>query len=73
MGDQLNYQHSWFREQRPDVTYLMMEMRQETDYARHHAQKLIGFFAAMYNFVAFLRKSGHQVIYLQLQIGRAHV
>ncbi len=67
LGDQLNYQHSWFREQRPDVTYLMMEMRQETDYARHHAQKLIGFFAAMYNFVAFLRKSGHQVIYLQLQ------
>jgi deoxyribodipyrimidine photolyase-related protein len=67
LGDQLNYKHSWFNKQREDVTYVLMEMRQETDYARHHAQKIIGFFAAMYNFVNFLRKNGHSVIYLQIQ------
>ncbi len=66
LGDQLNYQHSWFKKINPDVTYALMEMRQETDYVMHHAQKIIGFFAAMYNFAAYLRKSGHRVIHLQI-------
>lgn len=66
LGDQLNYRHSWFSHCDPNVTYLIMELRQETDYVLHHAQKVIGFFAAMYNFAAYLRKHGHQVIHLKI-------
>ncbi|MBS1565707.1 MAG: cryptochrome/photolyase family protein, partial [Bacteroidetes bacterium] len=64
LGDQLNYRHSWYKKCDADVAYLIMEMRQETDYVLHHAQKLIGFFAAMYNFAAWLRRRGHHVIHL---------
>lgn len=66
LGDQLNCRHSWFRHADPQITYLIMEMRQETDYVLHHAQKVIGFFAAMYNFAAYLRKKGHRVIHLTI-------
>lgn len=31
LGDQLNPQHSWFATVRPEVIYVLMEMRQETD------------------------------------------
>ena len=43
LGDQLNLQHAWFREVDDNVTYLMAEMRQETDYVKHHIQKVVGF------------------------------
>ena len=39
LGDQLNAGHSWFRTPDPAVCYLMAELRQETDYCRHHRQK----------------------------------
>ena len=41
LGDQLNPRHPWFADVRQDVVYLMMEVRQETDYVLHHAQKII--------------------------------
>jgi deoxyribodipyrimidine photolyase-related protein len=66
LGDQLNHQHSWFTEQNENVFYVMMEMRQETDYVNHHIQKIIAFFTAMRNFAEHLRTQGHQVIYLKL-------
>jgi deoxyribodipyrimidine photolyase-related protein len=66
LGDQLNPQHSWFKEVDTNVTYVMMEMRQETDYVRHHIQKVAGFFAAMRSFSERLKKAGHQVIYLEI-------
>ncbi|TDQ16990.1 deoxyribodipyrimidine photolyase-related protein [Algoriphagus boseongensis] len=66
LGDQLNSKHSWFTEIDPNVTYLMMEMRQETDYVTHHIQKVVGFFLAMRTFAKELKSSGHQVIYYQL-------
>ncbi len=47
LGDQLNAGHSWFRTPDPAVCYLMAELRQETDYCRHHRQKVLAFFAAM--------------------------
>ena len=50
LGDQLNSQHSWFEEIKCEVTYLLIEMSQETDYVEHHVQKVIGFFLAMRNF-----------------------
>ena len=66
LGDQLNSQHSWFTSTDPDVSYLMMEMRQETDYVNHHVQKVVGFFLAMRHFAEDLQKQGHRVIYLRL-------
>ena len=66
LGDQLNSQHSWFTSTDPDVSYLMMEMRQETDYVNHHIQKVVGFFLAMRHFAEDLQKQGHRVIYLRL-------
>ena len=66
LGDQLNSQHSWFTSTDPDVSYLMMEMRQETDYVNHHVQKVVGFFLAMRHFAKELKQQGHRVIYLRL-------
>jgi len=66
LGDQLNSQHSWFTSTDPDVSYLMMEMRQETDYVNHHIQKVVGFFLAMRHFAKELQQQGHRVIYLRL-------
>jgi len=66
LGDQLNPMHSWFAEVRPEVVYVLMEIRQETDYVLHHAQKILAIFAAMRNFAATLEKAGHRVHYLAI-------
>jgi len=66
LGDQLNHQHSWFGETNNEVTYLIMEMRQETDYVAHHIQKVVAFFAAMEAFTTYLTANGHHVIYWTL-------
>ncbi|MBT8320007.1 MAG: cryptochrome/photolyase family protein, partial [Gramella sp.] len=66
LGDQLNYKHSWFSKNQENVTYLMMEMRQETDYVVHHIQKVIGFFSAMRNFAHHMSERNHQFIYLKI-------
>ena len=66
LGDQLNINHSWFKTVDDSITYLLMEIRSETDYAQHHIQKVIGFFAAMQNFASELQKLKHQVIYIKL-------
>jgi deoxyribodipyrimidine photolyase-related protein len=66
LGDQLNSKHSWFRRRDNDVAYLMMEARQETDYAQHHIQKIVGFFTAMRAFARYLEAKGHHVIYIRL-------
>jgi deoxyribodipyrimidine photolyase-related protein len=66
LGDQLNEQHTWFNDVSSSVTYVMMEVRTETDYAQHHIQKVLGFFSAMRHFANWLRSKNHQVIYLKL-------
>ena len=66
LGDQLNINHSWFKKVDASVTYLLMEVRSETDYARHHIQKVIGFFAAMQSFAKELEHRKHHVIYIHL-------
>jgi deoxyribodipyrimidine photolyase-related protein len=66
LGDQLNAAHSWFRETNPNRTYLITELKQETDYTTHHIQKVQAFFAAMEQFANALEKAGHKVIYLTL-------
>ena len=62
--------HSWFRRVEPCILYVLMEVREETDYVVHHAQKVIAIFAAMRAFADLLRGLGHDVIYLT--IGDAH-
>ncbi|SFT78236.1 deoxyribodipyrimidine photolyase-related protein [Algoriphagus locisalis] len=66
LGDQLNAQHSWFDEKDSSVTYLMLELRQETDYVAHHIQKVVAFFLSMRNFAQLLNTQGHTVHYVQL-------
>ena len=66
LGDQLNQQHSWFQTVDPDVVYLLTEARSETDYARHHIQKVVGFFLAMRAFGQQLAAAGHRVVYVTL-------
>ncbi|MBP6040871.1 MAG: cryptochrome/photolyase family protein [Flavobacterium sp.] len=66
LGDQLNSHHSWFKTVDDSVTYVMMEIRTETDYAKHHIQKVAGFFSAMQEFATELQSQKHQVIYLHL-------
>ena len=66
LGDQLNPCHSWFAAPDPDVLHVMMEIREETDYVLHHAQKIIAIFAAMRAFARALRRAGHRVHYLAI-------
>ena len=66
LGDQLNINHSWFKTVNDNITYVMMEVRTETDYANHHIQKVVGFFSAMRSFVAELQSKKHKVIYIHL-------
>ena len=61
LGDQLDPQHAWFARPDPAVRYVLMEVRQETDYVLHHAQKILAIFAAMRAFAARMRAAGHAV------------
>src|SRR5450830_1648116 len=66
LGDQLNIQHSWFSEIADDRLYVLMEVRQETDYVLHHAQKILAIFAAMRELARQLRQLGHTVHYIAI-------
>lgn len=66
LGDQLNINHSWFSD--PDINYIyvMMEIKDETNYVKHHIQKILGIFAAMRNFNNELLKKKYKTIYLKI-------
>ena len=66
LGDQLNEQHSWFNSKNDNITYVLMELKSETNYVVHHIQKVIGIFFAMRLFAEKLKSNGHQVIYITL-------
>jgi len=66
LGDQLNPQHSWFTAVDSNVIYVLMELRQETDYVLHHAQKILAIFAGMRDFAAQLAAAGHRVHYVAI-------
>ncbi len=66
LGDQLDINHSWFSGADPEVLYVMMEVRPETEYVHHHAQKLLAVFASMRNFAAELEGRGHRLRYLKI-------
>ncbi len=66
LGDQLNPQHSWFKSVDDSVIYVLMELRQETDYVLHHAQKILAIFVGMRDFAAQLEAAGHRVHYVAI-------
>ena len=66
LGDQLNSQHHWFAQVNPDTLYVIAELKQETDYVKHHVQKVCAFFAAMEAFAHQLQQAGHHVLHLTL-------
>ncbi len=66
LGDQLNAAHSWYADDDPGILYVIAELRQETDYVRHHVQKVCAFFAAMSAFAESLEASGKPVRHLTL-------
>ncbi len=66
LGDQLDPRHRWFGETDAATMYVMMEVRQETDYVLHHAQKILAIFAAMRDLARQLRQRGHRVHYLAI-------
>ena len=66
LGDQLNINHSWFKENNSKTTYVLMEVKEETSYVLHHAQKIIATFAAMRFFAEQLQQKGFAVIYFKI-------
>lgn len=66
LGDQLNPEHSWFKQVNSEHLYTLIEMRQETDYVLHHAQKIISIFAGMRALAKQLEAQGHRVHYLRI-------
>lgn len=66
LGDQLNALHSWYGQVDDEVTYVMMEVKTETNQVTHHIQKIVGFFASMRAFAADLKAKGHQLVYLNI-------
>lgn len=66
LGDQLNEQHSWFRQVDNQVLYVMMEIEPESAYVTHHIQKIVGIFGAMRQFNTQLKANGHAVCYYKI-------
>ncbi len=64
LGDQLNMAHTWFEEVDEEVLFVMMEVRSETDYVKHHIQKVVAIFDSMRNFAEELKSIGHHVHYI---------
>ena len=66
LGDQLNMAHPWFDNVDEETLFVMMEVRSETDYVKHHIQKVVAIFKAMRTFAEDLRNKGHQVHYISI-------
>ena len=66
LGDQLNRQHSWYQTTDDNILYVIAELKQETNYVKHHIQKLCAFFLSMETFAKELTQGGHQVLHLTL-------
>lgn len=66
LGDQLNLNHPWFKEVDEDVLFVMMEVRSETDYVKHHIQKVVAIFDAMRKFAKIQEEKGHHIHYIKI-------
>lgn len=65
LGDQLNVRHSWFAEDPSVAEYVLMEVREEATYVRHHIQKIIAFFLSMRAFAEELQSKGFRVRFIR--------
>ncbi|WP_440055426.1 cryptochrome/photolyase family protein [Pseudoalteromonas sp. T1lg65] len=72
LGDQLNPSHSWFEQPNANYLYVIAELHQETNYTKHHIQKVAAFFKAMENFANALKKAGFEVLHLTLDDTAEH-
>jgi deoxyribodipyrimidine photolyase-related protein len=66
LGDQLNENHSWYDHVDDNALFVLMEVRCETDYVKHHIQKVVAIFDAMRKFAEVLVSKGHQVKYFKI-------
>jgi deoxyribodipyrimidine photolyase-related protein len=66
LGDQLNINHTWFKENDGETLYVIMEILPETGYVKHHVQKVIGFLLAMRNFAQTLDNQRFTAKYFRL-------
>ena len=66
LGDQLNINHSWFKQPQPNVLFVLMEILPEQEYTTHHIQKIAGFFASMRRFAEQLMSKGYDVRYFKI-------
>jgi len=66
MGDQLNSRHPWFDSVDNNVCFVFMEVRSETDYVKHHIQKVVAIFDSMRKFAQEIENKGHHVHYLKI-------
>ncbi len=66
LGDQLNEQHHWFDKVDDNVLFVLMEVRSETDYVKHHIQKVVAIFDGLRKFAEVLTAKGHQVKYFKI-------
>ncbi|MGE4306161.1 MAG: cryptochrome/photolyase family protein [Novosphingobium sp.] len=67
LGDQLTRTLASLRGQtKADTVVLMMEVRDETTYVKHHKQKIALILSAMRHFAAELEQAGWQVDYVKL-------
>jgi len=66
LGDQLNINHAWLQENDGETLYVLMEIKAEQEYVKHHIQKVIGFFLAMRSFSKSLEDKGYSVKYFKL-------
>jgi deoxyribodipyrimidine photolyase-related protein len=66
LGDQLNENHSWYDHVDNNALFVLMEVRSETDYVKHHIQKIVAIFDAMRKFAEVLIAKGHQVKYFKI-------
>ena len=70
LGDQLNRRVSSLTDLDPDAdVVLIVEVRDEATYVRHHKQKIAFLFAAMRHFAEELREEGAEVDYVRLTDG----
>jgi deoxyribodipyrimidine photolyase-related protein len=66
LGDQLNINHSWFSQEPSVAEYVLMEVKEEATYVRHHIQKVVGFFLSMRAFAREISSQGFTVRYIAL-------
>lgn len=66
LSDQLNYKHSWLKKCKKNDIYVMMELKEDTNYVLQHSQKIIASFAAMRSFAKFLKEKGNKVHYIKI-------